>query len=143
VTETGEEVGRHAGHEFFTVGQRRGLPALGNPKYVTAIDPETSTVRIGDREDLLGDALVAGGWVPGVREMPGDGESLRATVKIRYRHDAVPARVVGAGVDRVRIEFDEPQSAITPGQVVVAYEEDVVLGGGWIERAEKNTRGRG
>jgi tRNA-specific 2-thiouridylase len=135
VTESGEVVGQHRGHEFFTIGQRKGLPARGSAQYVTAIDAATGTVRIGDRSGLLGTGLVASGWVPGLLPTPSADEVIEATVKIRYRHEAVPAKVTGLAGDRVRIDFVEPQSAITPGQVVVAYEDDVVIGGGWIDRA--------
>ncbi len=132
----GREVGRHDGYEYLTVGQRRGLGlALGRPVYVTGIDPATGDVTVGGRDELRSPGLLAGGWVGGARDVPTPGENFRAAVQIRYRHRAAPAVVRGEAEGRVRILFDAPQSAVTPGQAVVAYEGDVVLGGGWIERA--------
>lgn len=132
----GREIGRHAGLEFFTVGQRRGLGlAGGEPRYVTAVEPETGAVRVGAREDLACAALVADGWVAGVRPAPAPGKSYRAAAQIRYRHRAAAATVIGEPDGDVRVEFDEPQDAVAPGQAVVAYVDGVVAGGGWIRRA--------
>lgn len=127
----GQEVGRHDGIPNFTIGQRRGLGvAMGLPVYVTRIDPATGTVIIGTREQLHSLQLVASD----VRWLVDPPDSLfRAEVKIRYAHQAAPARVEVLSSQRVRIHFDTSQSAITPGQAAVFYEGDVVLGGGWIE----------
>jgi tRNA-specific 2-thiouridylase len=130
----GEVLGRHHGFEFFTIGQRRGLGiTFGEPRYVVEIRPAEAAVVLGTRDDLAGGELVAAGWVDGGRPAPQQGETFRASVQIRYRHPAAAADLVGLADGRVRIRFDEPQEAVTPGQAVVAYEGDLVLGGGWIQ----------
>ncbi len=129
----GRVVGEHPGIQFFTIGQRRGLGvALGSPRYVVEIDPERNAVTIGTAEEALGDdAQVANAvW----QAIPGLDKPRRALVQIRYNHTAVPAVLDPLGEGRVHVQFDEPQSAVTPGQAAVFYEGDVVLGGGWIER---------
>ncbi|MEN8152059.1 MAG: tRNA 2-thiouridine(34) synthase MnmA [Planctomycetota bacterium] len=130
--EDGTVVGRHDGFERMTIGQRKGIGAHGAPRYVTGIDAATARVTIGPREALLKKSLVARGWVGGGRPAPAEGESFEALVQIRYRHQASSARVEGMGDGAVRIVFGEAQSALTPGQAVVAYDGDVVAGGGWI-----------
>jgi tRNA-specific 2-thiouridylase len=127
----GKPLGRHEGIPNFTIGQRRGLGvAMGLPVYVTRIDPETGTVTIGTREHLESGELVASRvlWLIHPPAAP-----FHADVKIRYSHRAAPARVERLGPERVRVRFDQPQSAITPGQAAVLYDGDTVLGGGWIE----------
>lgn len=127
----GNEVGRHEGIPNFTIGQRRGLGvAMGLPVYVTNIDSASDTVTIGTREHLESAELTASDmrWLVDVPAEP-----IRADVKIRYAHKAAPATVEPVGSDRVRVRFDAPQSAITPGQAAVLYDGDVVLGGGWID----------
>ena len=132
VDRAGRVVGRHDGVHHFTVGQRKGLHlSIGVPVYVTAIDANTNTVVVGSREDLQRRTLVASrvNWTAG---SPPSG-ALRATVQIRSRHVAAPALVRAHGADRVCVEFDDPQSAVTPGQAAVFYVEDEVIGGGWID----------
>jgi len=129
----GRVLGSHPGIQFFTIGQRRGLGiAMGEPYYVVDIDPVEGTVTVGrDRETLVTEFLVTGlNWVSIEKPMGG----IRADVKIRYNHKAVPAAIYPTGDDVVRVVFDEPQRAVTPGQAAVFYRGDVVLGGGWIER---------
>ena len=131
VTRDGGRVGTHEGYPFYTIGQRHGLGlALGWPAYVTAIDPETNTITVGPREELGSRALVADG-INLVRYPDLDGDR-RATGSIRYRDEGAPCTVRQTGVDEIQVTFDEPRPAITPGQAVVLYEEDDVLGGGWI-----------
>lgn len=131
----GHEVGRHEGFEGYTIGQRRGIGiAAKNPLYVLDILPETNTVVIGEREGLEKSGLVAErfGW-----HVPPPTVPLRCLAQIRARHKAVPA-VVQCKPDEpgtVFLKFDEPQTAVTPGQVLTLYENDMVLGGGWIESA--------
>ena len=133
VDREGNILGNHRGAAFYTVGQRKGLGvALGRPAYVTGIDPQTNTVVIGDKADLLSDSLSAA-KVNYLVEPPV--EPFQAQVKIRYRHKAVPARVYPETRERVRVVLEQPQHAITPGQSVVFYDNDVVLGGGVIEEA--------
>jgi len=129
VTTSGQAVGRHGGHQLFTVGQRKGLGvALGRPMYVVAIDAETNTVVLGEDRELERMELEARevNWI----SAPGD--SFRALVKIRYNHSGAMAQVEALPDGRARVVFDEPQRAITRGQAAVFYHEDHVLGGGWI-----------
>lgn len=129
----GNVLAEHDGFEQFTIGQRKGLNyAAGSRRYVLQIVPENNTVVLGDREELLASSLIAA-RVNWLIEPPT--EPLRCSAKIRYRHQAAPARISING-DGTRVEFAEPQSAITPGQAVVFYNGRRVLGGGWIERAE-------
>ncbi len=136
VTTSGEVIGHHQGIHSFTVGQRKGLGLSSpNPLYVLAIHPDSHQVTVGSDDDLLSNELIADrlNWisVPDVAE----GESLRITAKIRHRHQPAPATLTSAGPGRVRAIFDEPQRAITPGQAAVFYQEDEVVGGGWITAA--------
>ncbi len=134
VDASGRVLGRHRGIAHYTIGQRRGLRiAAGKPIYVTALDVLNNRVTVGSDEDLACEALMA----DRVNLLAGGlDESFRAEGKIRYLHEAVPATVYQLDGRRVRVVFDEPQRAVTPGQAVVFYAGDVVLGGGWIERAE-------
>jgi len=137
----GNELGRHEGIVHFTIGQRRGLGiALGEPRYVVAIWPETAAVVVGPAEALNRPGFVAEEVVWHER-VPA--EPIRAEVQIRYQHAAAPAWVTrldstsdaGTGEQgRAEVRFDEPQRAITPGQAAVFYRDDRVLGGGWIAR---------
>lgn len=129
----GRVLGTHQGLLGYTIGQREGLGiAAGKPLYVVAMDQPQNRLIVGSREDLLGRALAAErvNWV----SIHPPTQPLRAWAKIRSRHDAAAAWVSPHGEGNVRVEFDEPQSAITPGQAVVFYDGDVVLGGGWIAR---------
>jgi tRNA-uridine 2-sulfurtransferase len=136
VTTTGEVIGHHNGIHSFTVGQRKGLGLSSpNPLYVLAIHPDSHQVTVGPDEGLLTRELVADrlNWIS-IPDLP-EGEEIRITAKIRHRHTPAPATLIGAGPDRVRAIFDEPQRAITPGQAAVFYQEDEVVGGGWITAA--------
>jgi len=127
-------VGRHRGAAQYTIGQRRGLGiAAGKPIYVTRIDTDTNTITVGGRDALLSSVLIAD-RVNFLADPPS--ERFRAHVQIRYQHRAAPATVCRMDESRVRVVFDQPQSAITPGQASVIYDGDVVVGGGWIEQAE-------
>jgi tRNA-specific 2-thiouridylase len=133
VDEDGTELGRHGGIEGFTIGQRRGLGvALGAPRYVVQIEPASRTVTLGRRESLLREGLDAArfNWQGPVPEGPS-----RCQAQVRARHSAVGATVEPRAGGRARVIFDEPVAAVTPGQVVTVYQDDLVLGGGWIERA--------
>lgn len=128
----GAEVGRHDGVDGFTIGQRRGLPALGRPHYVAAIDPGSGDVTLAARDALdRCEALVLG--VSWLVDPPSPGSSLRAAVKVRARHTAAAAELAIDGSSRVRVRFDAPVTAITPGQAAVFYDGSHLLGGGWIE----------
>ncbi len=134
VDTSGQVLATHQGIEKYTVGQRKGLGfGGGSRRYVLELVPATNEVIVGDKEELLADGLVATqmNWLadPPV-EVP-----LSCQAKIRYRHDPADARAIVTDKDQARIEFSEPQSAITPGQAVVLYEGNRVLGGGWIHEA--------
>jgi tRNA-specific 2-thiouridylase len=130
----GDIVGEHRGIPFYTVGQRRGLGiANKEPLYVTDIEPETNTVTVGTREELYRDELTASGlnWIAIEKlERP-----IKVKAKIRYLHQEAAAEVTPVRKDIVYVKFDEPQMAITPGQAVVFYEGDAVVGSGIIEKA--------
>ncbi|MCA1592600.1 MAG: tRNA 2-thiouridine(34) synthase MnmA, partial [Acidobacteria bacterium] len=131
----GEVLGEHAGVHRYTVGQRRGLGiARALPLYVVGIDAEANRVVVGDAEELLSSEFTAGGvnWIA-FDEARGE---VRARVRVRYRHEAAHATITPDGVGRVRVRFDEPQRAITPGQATVFYRDDEVLGGGWIMKSK-------
>jgi tRNA-uridine 2-sulfurtransferase len=129
---TGKVVGRHDGVHRFTVGQRKGLGLSSPiPLYVVGIDATERTVTVGPKQSLERVDLTASGvnWISGVE--PGAG--ARVTARIRHRHLEAPASIEPLRGDRVRVTFDEPQSAVAPGQAVVMYDGDTVVGGGWID----------
>jgi tRNA-specific 2-thiouridylase len=135
VDAAGNVIGAHEGHQHFTIGQRKGVRlALGRPVYVTEIHPESNRVTVGEREDLLRSTLVAR-QVNLLNSRLRGADALPCHAKIRYNHAPQPATVWLTGDDELTVQFNEPQSAITPGQAVVLYDGDVVLGGGWIESA--------
>lgn len=127
----GNVLGRHKGIIHYTLGQRRGLglPAA-NRLYVTGIDPESNTVTIGSNDDLMKTTLYA--RKVNLIAMDRIETPLRCSTKIRYRHKEQPCTVTQPEDDLLKVVFDEPQRAITPGQSVVLYDGDVVLGGGVI-----------
>jgi tRNA-uridine 2-sulfurtransferase len=137
----GNFVGRHEGIEFYTIGQRKGIPGGGlRPRYVVDIDAETNRVIVGDAEDLVvGEFEVERvNWHPVVATdaLVPPGAAVEATVKIRYNHPGTSATIMPLENDRARVRLREPQRAVTPGQAAVFYDDDCVLGGGWICRAE-------
>jgi tRNA-specific 2-thiouridylase len=134
VTTSGDVVGRHEGHQHFTIGQRRGTGvALGYPIYVVDIDPASNRVTVGDREATLRSSLIAN-QLNLISTRLEDGVEIECTAKIRYNHSPQPA-IARVASDALHVHFTELQHAITPGQAVVLYDGDVVLGGGWIESA--------
>jgi tRNA-specific 2-thiouridylase len=135
VDTSGNVLAAHGGIENYTIGQRKGLGyAAGERRYVLQIVPGENKVVLGSKEELLARRLRASrvNWL--LPEPPG--AALRCHAKIRYRHEPAPAVVQSLPDGEARVEFDEPQSAITPGQAVVFYDGTRVLGGGWIEAAE-------
>jgi tRNA-specific 2-thiouridylase len=119
----------------FTIGQRRGLGvALGERRYVVDIQPETATVVLGRKDELLVPEceVEAVSFVAGVE--PADPE---VEVKIRYRADPVPASLLPGAAGSWTVRFAEPQYAVAPGQAAVFYRADEVLGGGTISRATR------
>lgn len=131
----GNPVARHRGIASFTIGQRRGLGfAKGKPMYVVAIDAERNEVRVGEEKDLYSNALTAGNlsWVNEPL-----GEEIEVHSKIRYRHGAVPSRVMVTDNGDAVVNFSEPQKAVAPGQAIVFYRNEAVVGGGWIKEARR------
>jgi tRNA-specific 2-thiouridylase len=128
----GRTLGMHAGVHRFTVGQRKGLGVASPvPLYVTRIDAESGTVTVGPRAALERTGFTASGvtWTSGARPVAW----MPVTAQIRHRHRAAPARVRALDGGRAEVEFDVPQAAVTPGQAAVFYDDDVVVGGGWID----------
>jgi tRNA-specific 2-thiouridylase len=133
VTAGGQALGRHRGIHRYTIGQRRGLNiAAGRPLYVTAIDSEHNRLVVGGADDLLSATLRAErvNWI----SIPALTGPLRVTAKVRYRHHEAAATIEPLEKDQVLVAFDEAQRAVTPGQAVVFYQDEVVVGGGWIMR---------
>lgn len=131
--ESGRALATHRGVHRFTVGQRRGLGiGDGVARWVTKVDGTTGTVHVGGKEALACRGLVAEQvrWAAGTPATDGD-----VRVRIRHRHVPVAARLTHTAGDRVEAWFDEPASAVTPGQAAVFYRGDEVLGGGWIAEA--------
>jgi tRNA-specific 2-thiouridylase len=131
VTTTGEVVGSHNGIHNFTVGQRKGLGvATGSPLYVLEIRGDKREVVVGAADELLSSTLRAKrlNWIS-VDDLR---SPKRVVAKIRHRHEPASATVEKVGDDEVLVTFDQPQRAITPGQAVVFFDDDIVVGGGWI-----------
>jgi tRNA-specific 2-thiouridylase len=136
VTTSGKVLGHHEGVHNFTVGQRKGLGvATGTPLYVIQINGEKGQVTVGSNEDLMSRSLLAHklNWIA-IDQLR---EPIRVTAKIRHRHEPAPAVVESAANGEALVTFDEPQRAITPGQAVVFYDGDLVVGGGWIAEARR------
>jgi tRNA-specific 2-thiouridylase len=130
--EQGRALATHGGVHRFTIGQRKGLGiSTGVPLYVVKIDAASGDVTVGPRSSLERTLLTASdvNWVSTVA--PSDWLSVSA--QIRHRHLAAAGRVRALDHRRAEFEFDDPQAAVTPGQAVVFYDDDLVIGGGWIE----------
>jgi tRNA-specific 2-thiouridylase len=127
---SGKIIGKHNGYGRFTIGQRRGTGvAAGHPVYVTAINPKTAEVTIGEKNDLLSNGLTADGanWQV---DVPTDFEAM---IKIRYNHRGAAGKITITGKDTFEVRFEKPIEAVTPGQAAVVYSENCLLGGGWIK----------
>ena len=132
VNQSGAVLGRHPGVHRFTVGQRKGLGiAAAEPLYVLELRPTEKTVVVGRRAELERASLTASqvNWIAGAPPVA----PLRVTAQIRHRHQPATATVRAIDHSRASVEFDNPVIAITPGQAVVFYMDDLVIGGGWIE----------
>jgi tRNA-specific 2-thiouridylase len=128
-------IGQHGGIQRYTIGQRRGIGISDErPLYVISLDAEKNRVVVGGQDELLSSEFTAAGvnWIP-FAEPEGP---VRADVRVRYRHNAEPATITSQPNGRVRVVFDEPQRAITPGQATVFYRGDEVVGGGWIVKGQ-------
>jgi tRNA-uridine 2-sulfurtransferase len=134
VSHEGAVLGKHRGIHQFTVGQRKGLGvAVGEPLYVIQTDVATNRVVVGKSEELMKRVLIAGrlNWIS-IESLT---NPIRVKAQIRNRHEAADATVSSTGDGNVEVRFDNPQRAITPGQAVVFYDNEVVVGGGWIRES--------
>jgi len=130
----GRIVGQHRGAWRYTIGQRRGLGiAASRPYYVKEIRARRNEVVVGRKEDLFGIRVEADrvSWIEG---LPPAGRVMRVQAQVRYRHGAAWGRLNVLSPGSLRFTFDDPQWAITPGQALVFYDGERVLGGGWITR---------
>lgn len=127
----GNIIGRHRGIIYYTIGQRKGIGAYGRPMFVMKIDAKNNTITLGEKGMEFTDKLSASdvNFISG--EIPtGD---MRVSARIRYQAPAAAATLRSLGDGRVQLVFDEPVRAVTPGQAVVFYDGDIVLGGGTVE----------
>ncbi len=133
----GKVLGRHQGIPFYTIGQRKGLGiSVGEPLYVTSINRENNAIVVGKKEDTYADELIASelNWI----SMPELKQPIEVKAKIRYLHREAEAVTTPLSDGKVYVKFREPQMAIAPGQAVVFYQGEEVLGGGIIERSATN-----
>ena len=131
--EQGNILGEHQGITGYTIGQRQGLGiAAREPLYVTAIEPDRNAVVVGTREAIYGSELIASNlnWLA----IDSPEHPFRVKARVRYRHPEAEAVVTPLDEDRVYVKFAEPQMAITPGQAIVFYDGDTVVGGGTISK---------
>jgi len=129
----GNVLGQHRGIQFYTIGQHKGLGlSTQKPLYVTALDPEKNTVNVGTKEDTYGEEFIVSNinWI----SIPKMNHTITAKVKIRSSHKEAEATISSVDNGTVKVKFKERQMAITPGQVAVFYQDDVVLAGGIIEQ---------
>lgn len=129
----GDTLGEHRGIPFYTIGQRKGLGiATKEPLYVTAIAHERNAIVVGSKEEIYKTELMASNmnWISLTKLT----QPITARVKIRYLHNEAEAEITPLNEDKVHVRFKEPQMAITPGQAVVFYDGDIVIGGGTIEQ---------
>jgi tRNA-uridine 2-sulfurtransferase len=134
VDKNGNVLGKHKGYPFYTIGQRKGLDiAFGKPAFVTAIDPDSNTVVLGDEEDLEKEDMKVGkvNWI----KYDGIDGDMEAITKIRYKDKGTLSSIIASGTD-VTVRFYEKAKGIAPGQSAVFYEGDDVIGGGIIQRQE-------
>ncbi len=132
ISATGHVIGTHEGVHRFTVGQRKGLRlSSSDPLYVIGIDAASARVTVGPKDALERRSLWAAevNWLSGLAPV----DWIPVAAQIRHRHAAAPGRVRALDARRAELVFDGPQTAVTPGQAVVFYEGEEVVGGGWIE----------
>jgi tRNA-specific 2-thiouridylase len=127
----GNILGQHKGIAFYTIGQREGLGiAKGHPLYVIKINPKNNSITVGKKEEVYADEFL-------IKDahfiLKPKKKKVALRVRIRYNHPEAPARVIFFQ-DKIKIKFEKPQFAITPGQSAVFYDKDTVLGGGIIDR---------
>ena len=129
---SGKTLGQHGGIHRYTIGQRKGLGlSTGVPLYIVKIDPEDNRVIVGEKSELGRTDLTASrvNWIAG----PAPATPMRAAAQIRHRHTEAIGTLTPIGEDRAAFEFEVAQQAVTPGQAVVFYNADSVIGGGWID----------
>jgi tRNA-specific 2-thiouridylase len=132
----GEKLGKHSGYPFFTIGQRRGIgKGFGKPMYVIETHPSKNEVVIGEEKYLYSKELTA--KTVNFISIADAKSGVRALVKIRYNDSGSMAAVYSIAKDKIRVVFDEPKKAVTPGQSVIFYDNDKLLGGGIIESFKK------
>lgn len=134
VDKSGNQLGRHKGYPFYTIGQRKGLDiALGKPAYVTAIDPGTNTVVLGEESDLEQNDMLVGkiNWI----KYDGITDGIEAITRIRYKDRGALSNLY-TSENGIRAHFYENVKSIAPGQSAVFYEGNDVIGGGIIQRGE-------
>ncbi len=132
VTVEGKIIGQHEGYPFYTIGQRKKLPAMGVPYYVVEINPETNTVVIGQEDDLMGTKMRVRKLNMGKYEYLH--EDMEALTKIRYKDNGSISTISQLDRNTMEVIFHEPAKSITPGQAAVFYENNDVIGGGWIDK---------
>ena len=135
IDKNGEVLGSHKGIVGYTIGQRRGIPPEGGrsePFYVTGIDLDRNIIKVGDESDLYSNYLIAErlNWI----SINGLDKEIEVESKVRYRQEGVKSKIVPQGANKVLVKFNEPQRAITPGQLAVFYKGNTVIGSGWIMR---------
>lgn len=129
----GEQIGEHKGIPFYTIGQRRGLSiSSAKPLYVIKIDTDKNTIYVGENDDLLKSNFIVShlNWIA----FDDLEKEIDCEIKIRYQHEPQEGRISPLTEDAVMVKFNKPERAITPGQSAVFYQEEVVLGGGIIDR---------
>jgi tRNA-specific 2-thiouridylase len=129
----GEKIGEHKGIPFYTIGQRRGLSiALVRPLYVVKIEPDKNAIYVGENDDLFKSTFIAShlNWIA----FDGLEKEIECEIKIRYQHEPQKGRISPLTKDGAMVKFKKPERAITSGQSAVFYQDEVVLGGGIIDR---------
>ena len=132
IDKDGNILGRHLGITHYTIGQRKGLGiSFGKPMYVTKIDTVHNEITLGEEGSQYSNSLIASD----LNFIPFDtlDKEMQITAKVRYQSQPANAKLIPLGGDKVRVEFEQPQRAVTPGQAVVFYDGDIVVGGGTIQ----------
>jgi len=130
VLKDGTVVGKHGGFPFYTIGQRKGLIAMGKPYYVSDIDAENNRIVIGPKDELMSQKMLVGrlNW----QKYTQISDGMSVDVQIRHHDPGTPALLFNDKNNTIRVEFQEDVSAITPGQSAVFFEGDDVIAGGFI-----------
>lgn len=131
ISTDGKIIGKHKGLFNYTIGQRRKLGiAFGKPMFVVKINPLTNEIILGEEKELYNSIAIAEkvNWV----SITNPSNDFKGKVRVRYKHEEASATIVPLDNNKIKVIFDEPQRAITPGQALVIYQEDILIGGGWI-----------